>query len=93
MYAKRIMALVTALSIFLVSSAAIANDQTKIQMPPKVPDFWKVVDGKWTFVSQKPRAKHQVFFKHTALRPVDSQVQVKLEKMPFITVELPASED
>ena len=93
MYAKPFKALAAALSIFLVSSTALANEGTQTQLTPKLPDVWKVVDGKWAFVSQKPKAKHQVFFKPTVLQAVDSQVQVKLEKMPFITVELLASED
>ena len=51
MYAKPFKALAAALSIFLVSSTALANEGTQTQLSPKLPDVWKVVDGKWAFVS------------------------------------------
>ena len=93
MYAKLLKALATGLVVLSMSAIAVANDDTvKPEITP-LPQVWKVVDGKWTFINQKPQTKHQVFFKPFDLKVTENQVKSKLEKMPFITVELPASED
>ena len=93
MYAKLLKALATGLLVLSMSTTAAANDDT---IKPEIMDLaqvWKVVDGKWTFINQKPQTKHQVFFQPFNLKVTQNQVKVKLEKMPFITVELQASED
>ena len=93
MYAKLLKALAAGLVVLSMSAIAVANDDTvKPEITP-LPQAWKVVDGKWTFINQKPQTKHQVFFKPFDLKVTENQVKAKLEKMPFITVELQASED
>ena len=93
MYAKLTKALVTGLIVFSISATSFANDVVETPKMVKLPQLWQVVDGKWSVVQQKPKAKHQVFLQTAGPVQADSLVQVKLEKMPFITVELPASED
>ena len=93
MYAKLTKALVTGLIVFSISATSFANDVVEAPKMVKLPKLWQVVDGKWSVVQQKPKAKHQVFLQTAGPVQADSLVQVKLEKMPFITVELPASED
>ena len=93
MYAKLTKALVTGLIVFSISATSFANDVVEAPKMVKLPQLWQVVDGKWSVVQQKPKAKHQVFLQAAGPVQADSLVQVKLEKMPFITVELPASED
>lgn len=93
MYAKLTKALATGLIVFSISTTSFANDVVEAPKMVKLPQIWKVVDGKWSVVQQKPKAKHQVFLQTAGPVQADSLVQVKLEKMPFITVELPASED
>ncbi len=95
MYAKLLKALATGLVVLSMSAIAVANDDTMKPEINKLPQVWKVVDGKWTFINQKqkPQTKHQVFFKPFNLKIAENQVKAKLEKMPFITVELQASED
>ena len=93
MYAKLTKALATGLIVFSISATSFANDVVEAPKMVKLPQIWKVVDGKWSVVQQKPKAKHQVFLQTAGPVQADSLVQVKLEKMPFITVELPASED
>ena len=93
MYAKLTKALVTGLIVFSISATSFANDVVESPKMVKLPQLWQVVDGKWSVVQQKPKAKHQVFLQTAGPVQADSLVQVKLEKMPFITVELPASED
>ncbi len=93
MYAKITKALATGLIVFSISATGFANDVVETPKMVKLPQLWQVVDGKWSVVQQKPKAKHQVFLQTPGPVQTDSLVQVKLEKMPFITVELPASED
>ena len=93
MYAKITKALVTGLIVFSISATSFANDVVETPKMVKLPQLWQVVDGKWSVVQQKPKAKHQVFLQTAVQVQAYSLVQVKLEKMPFITVELPASED
>jgi len=93
MYAKLLKALATGLLVLSVSSIAVANDDTVKPEINKLPQVWKVVEGKWTFINQKPQTNHQVFFKPFNLKIAENQVKAKLEKMPFITVELQTSED
>ena len=93
MYAKITKALVTGLIVFSISATSFANDVVETPKMVKLPQLWQVVNGKWSVVQQKPKAKHQVFLQTAGPVQADSLVQVKLEKMPFITVELPASED
>ena len=93
MYAKLTKALATGLIVFSISTTSFANDVVEAPKMVKLPQIWKVVDGKWSVVQQKPKAKHQVFLQTVGPMQTDSLVQVKLEKMPFITVELPTSED
>ena len=93
MYAKLTKALATGLIVFSISATSFANDVVETPKMVKLPQLWQVVDGKWSVVQQKPKAKHQVFLQAAGPVQADSLVQVKLEKMPFITVELPASED
>ena len=93
MYAKITKALATGLIVFSISATSFANDVVEAPKMVKLPQLWQVVDGKWSVVQQKPKAKHQVFLQAAGPVQTDSLVQVKLEKMPFITVELPASED
>ena len=93
MYAKLTKALATGLIVFSISATSFANDVVESPKMVKLPQLWQVVDGKWSVVQQKPKAKHQVFLQAAGPVQADSLVQVKLEKMPFITVELPASED
>ncbi len=93
MYAKLTKVLATVLVVFSVSATALANDNTISPKIVKLPQLWQVVNGKWSVVQQKPKAKHQVFLQRVGPVSVDNLVRVKLEKMPFITVELPASED
>ena len=93
MYAKLTKALATGLVVFSMSATALANDTTTTPEMIKLPQMWHVVNGQWPVVRQKPKAKHQVFLQRTGPVMTDSLIRVKLEKMPFITVELPASED
>ena len=93
MYVKLTKALATGLIVFSISATSFANDVVETPKMVKLPQLWQVVDGKWSVVQQKPKAKHQVFLQTAGPEQADSLVQVKLEKMPFITVELPASED
>ncbi len=93
MYAKLTKALAPGLIVFSISATSFANDVVETPKMVKLPQLWQVVDGKWSVVQQKPKAKHQVFLQTAGPVQADSLVQVKLEKMPFITVELPASED
>ena len=93
MYAKITKALATGLIVFSISATSFANDVVETPKMVKLPQLWQVVDGKWSVVQQKPKAKHQVFLQAAGPVQADILVQVKLEKMPFITVELPASED
>ena len=93
MYAKLLKALATGLVVLSISGIAVANDDTIKPTITQLPQVWKVVEGKWTFINQKPQTKHQVFFQPFDLKVTANQVKVKLEKMPFITVELQASED
>jgi hypothetical protein len=93
MYAKLTKALATGLVVFSMSATAMANDTTTAPEMVKLPQLWQVVNGKWSIVQQKPKAKHQVFLQKMGPVSADNLVRVKLEKMPFITVELPASED
>ena len=93
MYAKLTKALGTGLIVLSISTTSFANDTMEAPKMVKLPQLWQVVDGKWSVVQQKPKAKHQVFLQTATPVQPDSLVQVKLEKMPFITVELPTSED
>ena len=94
MSAKLTKALATGLVVFSMSATAMANDTTTTAPEMvRLPQLWQVVNGKWSVVQQKPKAKHQVFLQRVGPVSVDNLVRVKLEKMPFITVELPASED
>jgi hypothetical protein len=93
MYAIFTKALATGLVVFSMSATALADDTTTGPEMVKLPQMWQVVNGKWSVVQQKPKAKHQVFRQRTGPVMTDSLIRVKLEKMPFITVELPASED
>lgn len=93
MYAKFTKALAIGLVVFSISTISFANDVVEAPKMVKLPQIWQVVDGKWSVIQQKPKAKHQVFLQAAGPMQADGLVQVKLEKMPFITVELPASED
>ena len=93
MYAKLLKTLTTGLIVLSMSATAIANDDAVKPKINQLPQAWKVVDGKWTFINQKLQTNHQVFFKPFSLKITENQVKAKLEKMPFITVELQASED